>query len=105
MHNDISPQRLPARPLCLTRVAEELTRGPDAFPSGLSRARHVRGAGPAPGVVAGTIDLPHIHRSPTSFVQPAGHLTDLLLDLFKAFCGAVRKKFHCSDCLECKRAH
>ena len=47
------------------------------------------------------VDFPRLHRSSNSSVRPSGHLTVGLLGSSQAFNGAVRNKFHCSDCLEC----
>ena len=62
----------------------------------------MKGAGGALAVGLDLVEFPRIHRTPTSLVRPSGHLTVGLLASSQAFNGAVRKKFHCSDCLECE---
>ena len=61
----------------------------------------MKGAGGALAVGVELVDLPPILRSLTSFVPPTGHLTVGLLASSQAFNGAVRKKLHFFDCLEC----
>ena len=80
-------------------VGVDLRRLP-ALPSQLDLVR-ATGAGGAFAVGAALVDFPRFHRSSTSSVRPSGHLTVGLLGSSQAFNGAVRNKFHCSDCLEC----
>ena len=100
-HNDRPPLGLSATSVCLTRGHESTLEPLEAFPYGRACARHAKGAGGALAVGADLVDFPRLHRSSNSSVRPSGHLTVGLLGSSQAFNGAVRKKFHRSDCLEC----
>ena len=66
-------------------------------------ARAMYGRGVARRVSrAGTVERPRFRPSPDDLAQPFDPLTVVLLDLVRAFRGALRTKMHCSDCRECE---
>ena len=66
-------------------------------------ARAMYGRGVARRVSrAGTVERPRFRPSPDDLAQPFDPLTVVLLDLVRAFCGAVRMKLHFSDSRKCE---